>query len=77
MKLMNLCLLNRLCTSLEILHFLHLSVCFRYKQIIKQTPVLKKWVDKLISEGVIKREWYDVCLSKLNLLFKRELRSIF
>ena len=36
---------------------------FMYKQIHKQTPVLKKWVDKLISEGTIKQEWYDVCIT--------------
>ncbi|CAM4955569.1 unnamed protein product [Rotaria socialis] len=32
---------------------------FMYKKIHKQPPVLKKWVDKLISEGTIKREWYE------------------
>lgn len=32
----------------------------RYKKIHKQQPVLNKWVDKLIGEGTIKREWYEV-----------------
>ncbi len=34
----------------------------RYKKIEQQTPVLKKWVDKLIKEGTIKQEWYEVCI---------------
>jgi len=34
----------------------------RYKKIHKQVPVLKKWVDKLISAGTIKQEWYEVCI---------------
>lgn len=72
MKRMSLCSPNRLCTLLEILHFLSLSLCFRYKQIHKQTPVLNKWVDKLISQDVIKREWYEVCISKMKVLFKKK-----
>ncbi|CAF3851602.1 unnamed protein product [Adineta steineri] len=32
---------------------------FMYKKIHKQTPVLKKWVDQLISEGTIKQDWYE------------------
>ncbi|CAF0807367.1 unnamed protein product [Rotaria sordida] len=32
---------------------------FMYKKIHKQPPVLKKWVEKLINEGTIQREWYE------------------
>jgi hypothetical protein len=46
--------------------FYLLDFQFRYKRIHKQTPVLKKWVDKLTSEGVIKHEWYEVCIDKQN-----------
>ncbi|CAF3876722.1 unnamed protein product [Adineta steineri] len=32
---------------------------FMYKQIHKQIPILKKWVDQLISDGSIKQDWYE------------------
>ncbi|CAF1045271.1 unnamed protein product [Didymodactylos carnosus] len=32
---------------------------FMYKKIKKQTHVLDKWSQKLISEGTIKKEWYE------------------
>jgi 2-oxoglutarate dehydrogenase E1 component len=38
---------------------------FMYKKIHKQVPVLKKWVEKLIGEGTIKQEWYDVRIKRI------------
>jgi hypothetical protein len=29
---------------------------------------LKKWVDKLIEEGTIKPEWYEVCSDRMKIL---------
>mgnify|MGYP001125246123 CR=1 FL=1 len=49
---------------------------FRYKKIHKQKPVLDKWVEKLINDGVIQREWYEVCIdecTKMNSIIKINL----
>ena len=35
---------------------------FMYQQIRKQIPVTKKYADKLIAEGVVTQEEYEVCL---------------
>jgi 2-oxoglutarate dehydrogenase E1 component len=36
---------------------------FMYKAIQKQTQVLKKYADQLISEKSVEQEWYDVSVT--------------
>ena len=80
MKRMNLCLHNHLCTFDKILNFNELQFrpffpC-RYKKIHQQQHVLKKWVEKLISEGTIKQEWYEVSV-EIDSMFNRMIIRLF
>ena len=74
-KPMNRCTRNHSCTlgnnprDLFPTHVEYIS--FRYKKIHNQTPVLKKWVEKLVSEGTIKRDWYDVCIETASIFVSR------
>lgn len=74
-KPMNRCTRNHSCTSGNNARDLFSTnvecISFRYKKINNQTPVLKKWVEKLVSEGTIKRDWYDVCIETQSMFIGR------
>ena len=39
---------------------------YMYKRIKQQKQVLEKYADKLIQEGSVSKEWYDVSIIRLN-----------
>ena len=38
---------------------------YMYKRIRQQKQVLEKYADKLIQEGSVSKEWYDVSISSM------------